>query len=206
MAHAFHSIAFTDAVKAVQAENGSRALYQGAEADPAKERTAFGADEAGFIGDARSFYLATTSETGWPYMQHRGGPAGFLKILSPTRLGFADFAGNRQYVTLGNLTGNDRVMLFLMSYEHKARMKIFGRARVVTKDTDAALIKALTVEGYRARVERGIVIDVEGFDWNCRQHIPERFERQNVIEAVQQLQAKIAVLEAELKQARGQTT
>ncbi|MBM7322089.1 pyridoxamine 5'-phosphate oxidase family protein, partial [Agrobacterium sp. S2] len=121
------------------------------------------------------FYLASVSETGWPYVQYRGGPAGFLTVLEPALLGFGDFRGNRQYITTGNVTANDRVSLFLMDYAHRQRLKIFGRIRIIDAADDPSLAERLTMPDYSARVERLVLIGVEAFDWNCPQHITPRF-------------------------------
>jgi hypothetical protein len=133
-----------------------------------------GPQEAAFIGARDSFYMATVSEIGWPYIQHRGGPKGFLRVLDETTIGFADFSGNRQYVSIGNIAREDRVSLFLMDYPNRTRLKILGRARVVALD-DAAALARFTVPDYRARVERGLLIEVAAFDWNCPQHITPRY-------------------------------
>ena len=175
--------------------SGSREYNESA----AKDRvwTRFGPDEAAFIAARDSFYLATVSETGWPYVQHRGGPPGFLKVLDEKTLGVADFRGNRQYVTLGNLATSDKASLFLMDYLHQARMKMFVRARAVDLADDPELAARLAVPGYRARVERGLVFELEALDWNCRQHIVKRLTLPEVATAVGSLQERIAALEAE---------
>lgn len=200
MTHAYHQIAFTDAVKSAQETQGSRAAYTAPE-DGAVTNDVFGPDEAAFIESRDSFYMATVSETGWPYIQHRGGPAGFLKVVDQKTLGFADMRGNRQYVSVGNLAGDARVSLFLMDYARKARMKLFGRARVI--DTDAAARADLVPEGFERRVERGVLIDIEAFDWNCPQYITERFTKAEVQGALAQMGARIAELEADLAQLEG---
>jgi predicted pyridoxine 5'-phosphate oxidase superfamily flavin-nucleotide-binding protein len=132
-----------------------------------------GESEADFIGARDSFYLASVSETGWPYIQHRGGPKGFVRVLDETTIGFADFSGNRQYVTAGNVAGNDRVSLFLMDYPNRTRLKILGHARQIGLKDEA--LERLIVPGYRARVERGFIVTIAAFDWNCPQHITPRF-------------------------------
>jgi uncharacterized protein len=172
MGHKFAQIAFTPNVRAAQAAHGSRKAYSRMEEGEDHHHT-LGANETAFIAARDSFYMATVSETGWPYIQHRGGPRGFLRVLDETTLGFADFRGNRQYVSVGNLVTDDRVSLFLMDYVHKARLKILGRARVTGPD-HAALLSDLSVPGYPARVERGMIIRIEAFDWNCPQHITPR--------------------------------
>ena len=142
--------------------------------------------------------MATISETGWPYVQHRGGPKGFVKVLDERTIGFADFRGNRQYVSVGNLQGDDRVALILVDYPNRRRLKLLGRARAITAEDDPVTLGRLEVPGYRAKVERGLVIAVEAFDWNCPQHITPRFTEEEVAAAVAPLHARIAELEAAL--------
>ena len=158
-----------------------------------------GPQEAAFIGMRDSFYMATVSETGWPYIQHRGGPAGFLKVLDERTIGFADFRGNRQYISVGNLKSDDRVSLFLMDYANKARLKILGRARIVDA-SDEETLKRLALPAYRAQVERGMLISVEAFDWNCPQHITQRFTLAEVEAATEPLRRRIEELESALHQ------
>ena len=169
-------------------------------AQPAVE--ALGEDEMNFIGERDSFYLATVSPTGWPYLQHRGGAAGFLRVLGPTRLGFADYSGNRQLISTGHVAANDRVSLFLMDYPRQTRLKIIGHASVQEVQTNPELARALAVSGERARVERLFVIDVVSFDWNCPQHITPRFTAAQIKDSIAPLQARIRELEARLA-ARG---
>ncbi|MFE7798925.1 pyridoxamine 5'-phosphate oxidase family protein [Nocardia sp. NPDC057440] len=192
----YAQVAFTPAVREHQRKHGSLRSYERmAEGPVVADR--IGRDEAWFIGERDSFYLATVGETGWPYIQHRGGPRGFLKVIDSSTLGFADFRGNRQYISRGNLDHDARVALFLMDYSAKTRMKIFGRATAVEAVDDPELLAALAVEGYRAHVERAVLIDVEAFDWNCRQHIPELYPREEVLDAVQSLRDRIEELERE---------
>ncbi|MCP5144385.1 MAG: pyridoxamine 5'-phosphate oxidase family protein [Gammaproteobacteria bacterium] len=179
MGNAFSNIAFTTNVKALQERSGSRAAYAGRAQGPL-ENAELSVHEIAFIEARDSFYLGTVTETGWPYVQHRGGPGGFLKVLDSRTLGFADFSGNRQYVSTGNIVGNPRVCLFLMDYPHQARLKILGRARLVENDTDPDLLTRLDNPHYRARVERGVVIEIEGFDWNCPKYITPRFTEAEV--------------------------
>ncbi len=174
MARAFARIAFTPAVQAAQARMGSRDAYHGAELGEA-ETVELGPGEIAFIGARDSFYQGTVGANGWPYVQHRGGPRGFLKVLDPRTLGYADYAGNRQYISVGNLGGDDRVSLFLMDYPGQRRLKIWGRARLVDEDREPALVARLESPAFRARVERGVVITVEAFDWNCPKYITPRF-------------------------------
>ncbi|MBC9719356.1 pyridoxamine 5'-phosphate oxidase family protein [Streptomyces sp. TRM66268-LWL] len=194
MSNRFAQLAFTPAVRHHQKVHGSDRAYLRMAAGP-EERDRIGVDEAAFIAQRDSFYLSTVSETGWPYIQHRGGPRGFLRVLDEHTLGFADLRGNRQYITRGNLDHDGRVALFLMDYAHQARLKILGRARVV--EDDPATLAALAVEGYRGRPERALLIDVEGFDWNCNQHIPQLLPRRDVEEALVTLHDRIAELERE---------
>jgi predicted pyridoxine 5'-phosphate oxidase superfamily flavin-nucleotide-binding protein len=187
-------LAFSPAVKAVQARRGSRDGYAHMEA---KGSTATSIDEnlAAFIGEQRSFYLATASRDGQPYIQHRGGPPGFLNVLDDKTLAFADFSGNRQYITTGNLAENPRAMIFLMDYRNRRRLKIWGTARVVEDDPE--LIARLFPAAYRARAEAAILFTVEAWDVNCPQHIPQMFFAEDVAEAVTELKERIATLEAE---------
>ncbi len=192
-------VAFTPAVKAVQNAKGSREIYaRMAASQPWPTRVT--PDLAGFIRRQTSFFLGTASADGQPYIQHRGGPAGFLKVLNPTQLGFADFAGNKQYITLGNLSENPRVILFLIDYENARRVKIWGKARVA--EDDPALVERLHIAGGRRRAERAIILDVEAWDVNCPQHIPRRIDADRVAELLEERDARIAALEAELARYR----
>ena len=202
MGHRFAELAFTPTVMAVQEHEGSRDSYRRLEGGEA-HHDRLGPAEASFIAARDSFYMATVSETGWPYLQHRGGPGGFLKVLDEGTIGFADFRGNRQYVSVGNLLGDDRVALILVDYPNRRRLKILGRARAVTME-DAATLGRLDVPGYRAKIERGLVIAVEAFDWNCPQHLTPRFTTEEIAGAVALLHARIAELEAALARAGGE--
>jgi predicted pyridoxine 5'-phosphate oxidase superfamily flavin-nucleotide-binding protein len=157
-----------------------------------------GPNEAGFIAARDSFYMATVSETGWPYIQHRGGPAGFVRVLDEKTIGLADFRGNRQYVSVGNLQTEDRVSLFLMDYPNRARLKILGRARIVDAN-DKETLQRLSMPEYKAQVERGILISIEAFDWNCPQHITPRFTLAEIEEGTAPLRQRIAELEEALQ-------
>jgi predicted pyridoxine 5'-phosphate oxidase superfamily flavin-nucleotide-binding protein len=195
-------IAFTPRIKAIQAERGSRMNYARME-ERGGFRTELTDDLAQFLAGIDTAFLATANAAGQPYTQHRGGPKGFIKILGPETLGFADYKGNRQYITTGNLAENDRAFLFLMDYAHRRRVKIWGRARVVA-DNDA-LVERLMPEGYEARPEQAILLEVEAWDINCPQHIPQKIDAGDVEQVVLQLQAKIARLEEEnaaLREAR----
>lgn len=179
MARPFAKISFTPDVKAVQSAMGSRTAYQAAESGPV-EQTILGVAEQTFIAARDSVYLATVGQTGWPYVQHRGGPAGFLKVVDERTIGFADFSGNRQYLSVGNLRGDDRVSLLLMDYPQRRRLKIWGRARLVDAEREPALLAQLELADFRAPVERGIVIQVEAFDWNCPKYITPRYSQAEV--------------------------
>jgi predicted pyridoxine 5'-phosphate oxidase superfamily flavin-nucleotide-binding protein len=195
MRDSYLDIAVTPAVAAAQTEFNGRRYRAGADAPPINDR--LGPAEAQFLAAADGFYLGTLSETGWPYIQYRGGPPGFLKVLDETRLGFADFRGNRQYLSVGNLTANDRVALFVMDYARKLRLKLFGRAMIVDPAADVMLREALGVSGYRARIEWLILIEVAAFNWNCPQHITRRFAEADVARALAERDARIAALAAE---------
>ena len=186
MSHAFANIAFTPAVREAQVRDGSRAPYARAfEAGEAVRHAELGPDEAAFIQAQRSFYMATVSETGWPYVQHRGGQPGFLRVVDPTTLSFTDLPGNRQFISVGNLATNDRAALILVDYAHRQRLKILGRLGVVESP------------GPKGR-HREMTIHVEAFDWNCPQHIPLRFEAEDVQRALDERDQRIAQLEAQL--------
>ncbi len=170
---------------------GSRSAYGRHEQEPVEEPV-LGPYEIAFIESRDSFYQGTVGQTGWPYVQHRGGPAGFLKVLNARTIGYADFTGNRQYISAGNLAGDDRVCLFLMHYPHQARLKILGRARVVDEDTDPDLLASLDNPRYRARVERGILIRIEGFDWNCPKYITPRYTEDEVAQRIKETTSALA--------------
>jgi predicted pyridoxine 5'-phosphate oxidase superfamily flavin-nucleotide-binding protein len=193
-------IAFSPSVKAVQERRGSRAAYARLDQNGGWD-TKIDAVLAKFIAGMRSFYLATASKDGQPYVQHRGGPPGFLRVIDETTLAFADFAGNRQYVTTGNLAENPRAMLFLMDYQHRRRVKIWGQARVVEDDPE--LIARLFPDDYRARPEAAILFTVEAWDANCPQHIPQMLFAEDVAAAIDVLEKRIAALEAENARLRG---
>ena len=193
-------IAFSPAVKTVQERRGSRMAYARLEQNGGWD-TKIDAVLAKFIAGMRSFYLATASKDGQPYVQHRGGPPGFLRVLDETTLAFADFAGNRQYITTGNLAENPRAMLFLMDYLHRKRVKIWGQARVIENDPE--LMARLFPEDYRARPEAAIIFTVEAWDANCPQHIPQMVFAEDVAAAIEALNELIAALEAENARLRG---
>lgn len=188
-------VAFTPSVKAVQERRGSRGAYARME-EKGGFATAIDKGLATFIANTRSFYFATANRECQPYIQHRGGPKGFLRVLDPTTLAFADFGGNRQYITTGNLADNPRAMLFLMDYTTRKRVKIWGTARVVEDDPE--LTARLFPDGYRARAEQAIVFQVAAVDINCPQHIPQMFFAEDVAEAIAERDARISALEAEI--------
>ena len=198
MSHAYADVAFTPAVQDLQKEHGSRAQYARMQSRP-DSHLALGAEEIEYLANADSFYMATVSETGWPYVQHRGGPRGFLKVITPTQLGFADFRGNLQYISAGNATRDDRVSMIVMDYVHQRRLKLFGRLRLIAAaDADSLLLQQVAMAGYRARIEHLALIELAGFDWNCPQHITQRFTAAEVETASRPLRERIAELEAEL--------
>ena len=192
MGNKFAELAFTDTVKRLQEADGSRHSYARMEAGP-DSNFLLSEREAAFIGMRDSFYMATVSETGWPYVQHRGGPAGFVHVLDEKTLGIPDFNGNRQFVSTGNLQVDDRVSLFFMDYPNRARLKLLGRAK---STNDPEILQKLSPDGYAATIERAFLIGVAAFDWNCPQHITPRFTVDDIESAVAPLQARIAELEA----------
>ena len=179
MTDRYGEIAFTDAVKARQEAQGSRRAYA-RRGEGVEINSRLGAAEAAFIAGLDTFFLASVSETGWPYIQHRGGPAGFLRVLDGYTLGFADFGGNRQYITAGNIDRDDRVALLLIDFANRRRLKVFGRMRAVDAASGSPIASALNVPDYPAPVEGGFLIRVEAFDWNCPQHITPRFTEAEV--------------------------
>ena len=193
-------VAFTPAVKSIQARKGSREAYAHVE-QRGGWRTEIDDNLAGLLGQTNSFYLATASADGQPYIQHRGGPKGFIKILDKTTLAFADFSGNRQYITQGNLSENPKSYIFVMDYAHRRRVKIWGEARVV--DDDPALTASLMPHGYKARPEQVILFKIAAWDTNCPQHIPQKFDAADVAAALALRDGRIAELEAELARLKG---
>jgi uncharacterized protein len=203
MSRAFSDLAFTPTVRALQTRMGSRDSY--APLDHTDERhDRLTPREAAFIQARDSFYQATVSETGWPYVQFRGGPTGFLRVLDDKTLGYADFRGNVQYISTGNLINNDRVSIILMDYAHRRRLKLLGRVRMVALDDDPALIAKLELPDYRARVERGVIITLEAYDWNCPQHITPRFTEAEVSAASAPLRDEVKRLKEELARVQAQ--
>ncbi|RXH01506.1 pyridoxamine 5'-phosphate oxidase family protein [Bradyrhizobium zhanjiangense] len=200
-AHPYASdVAFSPAVKAIQARKGSREAY--ARSEQRGWRTEVDDNLAAFLADANSFYFATASVDGQPYIQHRGGPKGFLKVLDKQTLAFADYAGNQQFITQGNLSENPKAYIFVMDYAHRRRVKIWGEARVV--EDDEALTTSLMPQGYRARPEQVILFKIAAWDTNCPQHIPQKFDAGDVAAALAARDARIAELEAEVAELRGE--
>lgn len=186
MSHAFANIAFTPAVREAQARDGSRARYARAfESSDAVRNAELGPDEEAFIHAQRSFYMATVSETGWPYVQHRGGSPGFLRVVDPKTLSFTDLPGNRQFISVGNLVNDDRVALILVDYAHRSRLKLLGRL-------------AVHEVAHAEMRQREMIIHIEAFDWNCPQYIPVRFEAEDVQRALEERDQRIAELEGVL--------
>lgn len=197
MPRRFFDIAFTPSVQAEQSRHGSRTNYaKFAERRSPTEDQNLGDEEIDFIADRDSFYLGTVSETGWPYVQHRGGQRGFVRVLDGQTLGWADFAGNRQYVSIGNAAANDRVALFFMDYPSRSRLKILGRMRKAELGDNPGIDARLRTDGYNARTEHAVLVTVEGFDWNCPQHITPRFSEAQVHVAVEHMQSEIDRLKA----------
>jgi uncharacterized protein len=198
-------VGFSPTVKAIQSRKGSRQGYAQME-DKGSWETRITDDLKMFIEAQTSVFLGTANAVGQPYIQHRGGPAGFLRVINDKTIGFVDFAGNRQYITAGNLTDNPQAYLFLIDYAHRQRIKIWGTARVI--EGDAELTRKLMPQGYRARAEQVILFAVAAWDANCPQHIPQRFEADDVVAALAARDQRIAELEAEvarLRAAEGQT-
>ena len=193
-------VAFTPTVKAIQARKGSREAYAHVE-ERGGWRTEIDEDLAARLTDADSIYLATASADGQPYIQHRGGPEGFIKILDKNTIAFADFAGNRQYITQGNLSENPKAYIFMMDYARRRRVKLWGEAKVI--EDDPALLRSLMPKGYRARPEQAILFKIAAWDTNCPQHIPQKFDAADVATALAARDQRIAELEAELAALKG---
>jgi predicted pyridoxine 5'-phosphate oxidase superfamily flavin-nucleotide-binding protein len=194
MSHFSSDIAFTPSVKDIQRRRGSRKIYEKVEARGGF-RTEITEDLVAFLGAIDTAYLATASADGQPYAQHRGGPKGFIRVIDEHMLGFADFSGNRQYISTGNLAENSKAFLFLMDYAHRRRIKLWGRARIV--EGDAALLARLMPESYGATPEQAILFEVDAWDVNCPQHIPQKLDGADVAAALRKLEDRIATLEAE---------
>jgi uncharacterized protein len=195
MPYGFLDIAATPSVRATQAKMGSEHIYQNFKADRSFDR--FTPNEVAFIAQRDSFYMATVSETGWPYVQHRGGPRGFLKVIDEKTLAFPDYRGNRQYISVGNLTANDRAALILMDYAGRTRLKIFAHVEAVPLDSEPVLAKLLAEPDYKGRAERILLLHLDAFDWNCPQHITPRFTEVEIAETSRPLHDLLAKLKAE---------
>ncbi len=199
MSKHYGTIAFTDRVRVVQRDHGSEAFYDrkrvAGKASPGRD--ALTADEKDYLAERDHFYLATVSETGWPYVQFRGGPTGFIRVIDDHTIGWADFRGNLQYISTGNVSGQDRVAIIALDYAHRRRLKIYGHARVVTAEDDPELAASLADPAYEAVVERAVVVDVEAFDWNCQQHITPRFTVAELEAELAPVRRQLAALQAE---------
>lgn len=208
MSRRFAELAFTPLVKEEQVHHGSRQQYERAERS-GDSGDQLGPEEQQFVHERDGFYMASVSETGWPYVQYRGGEKGFLRVLDERTLGFADLRGNRQYISTGNLKHDERVALFLMDYRTQSRLKILGRARIYEGDVEARpWIEKLRVPTEKTLAERAVVIHVEAFDWNCQQHITPRYTQEEIAEMVDPMRRRLEALEAENKRlelAAGQT-
>jgi predicted pyridoxine 5'-phosphate oxidase superfamily flavin-nucleotide-binding protein len=194
-------VAFTPAVKEIQSRKGSRMAYAHVE-DRGGWRTEIDEDLAAFLAEANSFYFATASAEGQPYIQHRGGPKGFIRILDKNTLAFADYKGNQQFITQGNLSENPKAYIFVMDYARRRRVKLWGEAKII--EDDPALVQSLMPTGYRARPEQAILFHIEAWDTNCPQHIPQKFDAADVAGALASRDARITELQAELAALKGQ--
>jgi predicted pyridoxine 5'-phosphate oxidase superfamily flavin-nucleotide-binding protein len=203
VAHTFGSFVFTPVVKALQERHGSRRQYAKIEKGAAAPDR-LGSEESSFIAERDSFYMASVGETGWPYIQHRGGPKGFLKVVDDRTIAFADFSGNKQFISAGNMTSEPRVALILVDYPHQARLKILGRAEIFDREHAAGWIDRVRVAPDRATIERVFVIHVEAFDWNCPQHITPRYTAEEIEDAIRPLEQRLQALEQENEQLRQQ--
>jgi hypothetical protein len=195
MPYGFLDIAVTPSVRAAQVAMKADHIWE--DFSGHREFDRFTDNEAAYIAVCDSFYIATGSETGWPYIQHRGGPPGFLKMLDDGTLAFADYRGNRQYISVGNLSADDRACLFLMDYPHRARLKIYVHVEIVALDSDPELTEIVAPSTYRAKLERIFRLRLQNFDWNCQQHITPRFTEAEITAAVRPLQERLAQLETE---------
>jgi uncharacterized protein len=205
MGRRFAELAFTPLVKEQQQQHGSRHLYERVE-QSLDLGDRLGAAEQAFVGERDGFYMASVTENGWPYLQYRGGPVGFLRVLDDRTIGFADLRGNKQYISTGNLLHDDRVALFLMDYPNQSRLKILGRAVVHEEDAEAQkLIETLRMPEEKSPVERALVIHVEAFDWNCPQHITPRYSERELANILEPMRRRLEELESENKRLRSAT-
>jgi predicted pyridoxine 5'-phosphate oxidase superfamily flavin-nucleotide-binding protein len=203
MAKSFGSLVFTPVVKLLQERYGSRRQYAGLEKSP-DTPARLGPDEIEFLGERDTFYMASVGATGWPYVQHRGGSKGFLKVIDERTMAFPDFSGNKQYISTGNLMTDDRVALLLLDYPRQLRLKILGHAQIFEGEQAKEWIEKIRDPGYKATIERVYVIRVEAFDWNCQQHIIPRFTEEEIGEALGPLEKRMQGLEDENKKLRGE--
>jgi len=194
MPYHFLEVAVTPSVRAAQADMGVDQIWLGEHDRPSDTLTE---NEIAFIATRDSFYMASVSETGWPYVQHRGGRTGFLKVVDPQTMAFADYRGNRQYISAGNFAANDRACLFLMDYVQRTRLKVYAHVERLTLDADQSLTDLVSDQTYRGRAERIFKLRLEAYDWNCPQHIIPRYTEQQVEQAVAPLRQKLQQLEAE---------
>ena len=190
----YYEIAFTDAVKEQQTRNGSRGAYE----TPPERGTVLGENERAFILQRDSFYMATVGANGWPYLQHRGGPQGFIRVADEKMFAIADFRGNRQYISLGHLAEDDHVALFMMDYTNRARLKLYAHTSAIAVEEAPELTALVETPGYRGKIERILKFDIAGYDWNCPQHITERYTLADVETATQTYRERIGELEAEV--------
>jgi predicted pyridoxine 5'-phosphate oxidase superfamily flavin-nucleotide-binding protein len=200
MTYGFLDIAMTPSVKAAQAANGVAEQWSDFRGHRAFDH--IGDNERDYIAARDTLFMATVSQTGWPYIQHRGGPPGFLKVLDDRTLGFADFRGNRQYISVGNLAADDRTALILVDYPRRARMKLYGHVTAVEARDDPQLIEKLMVPGYRAKPERALLFKLEAFDWNCPQHITPRYSEAELKDVLAPVRERLAALEEENRMLR----
>jgi uncharacterized protein len=202
VSYKFLEIARTAGVKGAQERNGSAKFFENFKGHRDFDHLA--ENERDFIAARDSFYMATVSESGWPYIQHRGGPRGFLRVLDDKTMGFADFRGNLQYISLGNLATRDKTSLFFMDYPNRTRLKMFVHTEERSIEGDPSLAAALALPGYKAKVERALIFHLEAFDWNCPQHITPRFTQEELQPVLQGMESKVAQLQAENRQLRSQ--
>lgn len=204
MARNYRTTLFNEDVQRLQEIHGSRASYAKLDAGADGAPDPLTAKEIDYIALRDSFYMASVTADGWPYMQHRGGPAGFLRHIAGNRIGFADYRGNKQYISTANLMRDDRVSLFLMDYPNRERLKLLGHARSIEREDDPELVASLMPEGYRAVPERAFLIDVIGWEWNCSQHIVPRFTEAEISAAIKPMAAELNQLRAEIAALRGE--
>ncbi|TGD85501.1 pyridoxamine 5-phosphate oxidase [Mycolicibacterium sp. CH28] len=206
MSKRYAAIAFTDDVRAVQAEHGSQGFYGrkfvAGKATPGPDPLT--ELEKDYLRERDGFYLASVGESGWPYVQFRGGPPGFVHIMDDHTIGWADFRGNLQYISTGNVTGDDRIAIIALDYAQQRRLKIFGHARIVTADEDSELVSSLADDSYDAVIERAVVVSVEAYDWNCQQHITPRYTAAELEGALAPMRSQLAALQTENTRLREQ--